>query len=132
MDKLDGKNQVTFSVRGRKLNFDEITKRLGISPTTTHRAGDPSRLKNKPFPCDAWTLASPLALNESLDAHLKWLADRLRPNYAYIKVLKEQADLSIYWSYIIEEEQNDLVVSSEALGIFTALGIPLVVSILII
>jgi len=132
MDKSDGDNQVNFSVRGENLNFDEISDALGISPTSTHRAGDPSRLKNKPFPCDAWILESPLALDEPLDVHLRWLTDKLTPHYAYIKSLKAQADLSIWWSYITEEEQNSLVVTSDALDIFTALGIPLVVSIHVI
>lgn len=80
-----------------------------------------------------WALDSPLAPEESLDAHLKWLANQLRPHYAYIKSLKSpDADVSIFWGYTTEVEQNDFSLSSEALEIFTTLGIPLDFSVLAI
>lgn len=131
MNKSDGTNRVSFSVRGVKLDFDAISQALGISPTHTHRAGEPSQIKNKPFPCDQWKLSSPLAPDEPLDAHLKWLADQLRPHYTYIKSLKSpDTDVSIFWGYTTRVEQNDDSLSPEALEIFTSLGISLDFSII--
>jgi hypothetical protein len=88
-------NWVRFSVQGVNLDFDAISRALNLSPTHTHRAGDPGRLKNKPYPRDQWALDSPLASEEPLDTHLKWLANQLRPHYAYIKSLKSP-DTDVY------------------------------------
>ena len=100
-------------------------------PAHTHRAGDPSRLKNKPYPRDQWALDSPLASEEPLDTHLKWLANQLRPHYAYIRSLKSpDTDVYILCGYTTEVEQNDFSLSSEALEIFTTLDISLEFSIL--
>jgi hypothetical protein len=77
MNKSDRTNWVRFSVQGVNLDFDAISRALNLSPTHTHRAGDPGRLKNKPYPRDQWALDSPLASEEPLDTHLKWLANQL-------------------------------------------------------
>jgi len=133
MNKSDRTNWVRFSVQGVNLDFDAISRALNLSPTHTHRAGDPSRLKNKPYPRDQWALDSPLASEEPLDTHLKWLANQLRPHYAYIKSLKSpDTDVYIFCGYTTEVEQNDFSISSEALEICTTLGIPLEFSILAI
>lgn len=98
----------------------------GIEPTYIHRAGDSSRLPSKTFPCDAWDLQSPLPEDEPLDAHLKWLIERLKPHYSFFKSQKSQeVNLSIFWGYITEVEQNDFSLSPEALEIFSDLGISL-------
>ena len=135
MNKSDGTrtNWACFSVQGLNLDFDAISRALNLSPTHTHRAGDQSRLKNKAYPCDEWSLKSPLAHEEPLDAHLKWLANQLRPHYAYIKSLKSpDTNVYIFCAYTTEAEQNHFSLSSEALEICTALGIPLDFSILAI
>jgi len=126
-------NWASFCVQGVNLDFDAISRALNLSPTHTHRAGDPSRLKSEQYPRDMWSLKSPLAHEELLDTHLKWLANQLRPHYAYIKSLKSPAtDIYIFCAYTTEAEQNDFSLSSEALEICTALGIPLDFSILAI
>ena len=135
MNESDGTrtNWASFCVQGANLDFDAISRELKISPTHRHRAGDPSRLKNKRYPHDMWSLKSPLAHEEPLDTHLKWLANQLRPHYAYIESLKSPAtDVYIFCAYTTEAEQNHFSLSSEALEICTATGISLDFSILAI
>lgn len=131
-NESDGTSRVHFTVRGVNLDFQKISQATGLVPTAVHRAGDPSPLASKPFPCDAWELTSPISQDEPLDAHLKWLTEQLKPHYSFFISLRPQADISIYWGYISEVEQNDFSLSPESLEIFPALGIPLVFSIIAI
>jgi hypothetical protein len=131
-NESDGTSRVHFTVRGVSLDFQKISQATGLIPTSVHRAGDPSPLASKPFPCDAWELSSPLSEDEPLDVHLKWLIEQLKPHYSFFRSLKSQADISIYWGYITEVEQNDFSLSPESLAIFSALGIPLDFSIIAI
>ena len=80
-----------------------------------------------------WSLKSPLAHEEPLDTHLKWLANQLRPHYAYIKSRKSpDNDVYIFCAYTTEADQSGFSLSSESLEICTALGITLDFSILAI
>ena len=131
MNESDGATRVVFCIRGARLNFEDISETLRLMPTHTHRQGEPSPLKGRPYPCDLWEISSPLSTDAPLDMHLKWMAKKLRPHYAYILSLKSpDTSISIFWGYTTENEQNDFSISPEALEIFVTLGIPLEVSIL--
>ena len=131
MGKSDVTTRVAFCIYGLRLDFEAISKTLELIPTHTHRQGDSSPLKGRPYPCDLWEISSPLSTDAPLDVHLKWMAEKLRPHYAYILSLKSpDTSISIFWGYTTENEQNDFSISPEALEIFVTLGIPLEVSIL--
>jgi hypothetical protein len=122
--------RVTFVIQGLSLDFEAISRALNITPTHTHRTRDLSKTKRR-FPHDMWSLTSPLMdQQEPFDAHLKWLADQLKPNYDFIKSLKSSAEVYIRCGYTTEREQSGFTLSPEALTILTDLGISLDVSIL--
>jgi hypothetical protein len=127
-DKEDG--LVAFTISGVGLNIEDISRVLGLAPTHVHRVGEPNMI-GKPFPHDMWMLNSELSGTEPLDAHLMWLIKKLRPHYDFIKSLKSNAELSVYCGLNCKNDQCGFSLRPEALAIFTELGIPMEVTILI-
>lgn len=123
----------SFIVEGTALDFEAISNALELSPSHTHRAGDPifKNKKDKVYDHDMWSLHSPLTKHESLDTHIKWLAEKLKPHYASIKSLKQNAEVYIYCGYTFHDFESNLSISPEALSIFSDLGVPMEISLLV-
>jgi hypothetical protein len=120
---------VAFTISGVGLDIEGISSALGLSPTHVHRLGEANMI-GKPFPHDMWMLNSGLHDRESLDAHLKWLIEKLTPHYDFIRFLKSNAELTIYCGLNCNNDQCGFSLTPEALSIFTELGIPMEVTIL--
>jgi hypothetical protein len=66
-----------------------------------------------------------------MDRHLKWLAERLVLHRAFIELLKNEAEVYIYCGYTFHDFESGFSVSPEALSIFTDLGVPMELSLLV-
>jgi hypothetical protein len=125
IDKIETERfHASFSIYSSRLDFEALKNGIGIVPTHSHNAGDLDFMK-KPYEHDKWLLKSPLSPEETLNEHLKWLADQLKPYYDYLRLLKQQPDvyIYIYCGYTTETEQSSFSLSAEALSIFVDLNI---------
>jgi Domain of unknown function (DUF4279) len=120
---------VAFIISGVGLDIEGISQALGLTPTHAHRRGELNMI-GRPFPHDMWMLNSGLSDAEPLDAHLKWLIETLGPHYDLIRSLKSNAEISIYCGLNCENDQCGFSLTTDALTIFTELGIPMEVTIL--
>lgn len=68
----------SLRIFGRDLDFEALSRALGVTPSETHRIGDRGLL-SEPFAHDMWRLDSPLLGEEAMDAHLRWLRRALLP-----------------------------------------------------
>jgi hypothetical protein len=119
----------SFRIYGVGLDIDGITRELGLSPDHKHRQGEPDPGK-RPYPHDMWLLRSPQGKGQDLELHLSWLAERLLPRRECIFSLQKKFKVDIYCWKNCYTEQASLVLSSEALRIFTELNLDLQVSLL--
>lgn len=119
----------SFRIYGMALDFEAVTRELGFTPDHQHRMGDLGMGK-KPYPHDMWSLASPLSSDKDLNFHVNWLADRFLPRREYILSLKEKFKVDVYCWKNCFTEQASLRISSNALTLFTAIGIDLDVTLL--
>jgi hypothetical protein len=124
-----GVESVAFIVAGIGLDIEGISRTLKLEPSHTHRAGEPNMI-GKLFPHDMWRLETSLSEVDSLDAHLKWLQERLNPYYDFIQSLKTNAEISIYCGINCDSDQCGFSLTPEALSIFTELGIKMEVTVL--
>lgn len=120
---------VAFIITGVGLGLDGISVRLNTEPTHSHRVGEVHILA-KPYDHDMWMLNSPLSETEPLDAHLKWFIEKLKPYYEFIQALKENARIYFYCGVNCQSDQCGFTLTSEALSIFTELGISMEVTVL--
>lgn len=118
-----------FRVYGVGLDFDAITRELGISPDHQHNRGelDPGK---RPYAHDMWSLKSPLGTNVSLENHLSWLAKILLPHRQFLSLLRQRYKVDIYCFKSLFTEQASLILSSASLRVFTELDLELAVSLL--
>jgi hypothetical protein len=123
------KAPVAFIIAGIGLDIEGISRILNITPTHTHRVGELNVI-GKPFPHDMWQLGTPLSGAESLDTHLRWLGDNLNPHYEFIRSLKANAEIYVYCGVNCDSDQCGFGLTSEALSIFTELGIKMEVTVL--
>jgi hypothetical protein len=129
VERIEFSAGAAFRVYGIGLDFDGITRELGLTPDHRHRHGefDPGK---RPYAHDMWSLGSPLGKDRELELHLAWLAERLLNRKDYIISLTKNFKVDIYcWKNLFAEQAN-LVLSSKALRIFTELNLELQVSLL--
>ena len=126
------RSKVAFTVQGKDLDLDKISQTLGLKASHTHKLGDLiSKASNRQYEHDMWSLDSPLGRLEPMDKHLKWWAEHLKPHHDFIQSLKGQAEVYVYCGYTFHDFESGFSFSPEALAIFTDLGIPLEMSLLI-
>jgi hypothetical protein len=121
--RLSSESKASFRVLGHQLDLEGLSRSLAISPTRTHREGDPDILK-QPFSHDMWTLESPLTRDHEIEEHLRWLHNKLRPHLDHLKSLREKADLSVLCNYrCYDTDQGGFTLSPEALSMSCELGV---------
>jgi len=56
-----------------------VTDKLGIVPSSSHKAGERLSPRSTGFKHGQWSLTSPLPRDSQLESHLVWLLERLSP-----------------------------------------------------
>lgn len=125
------RSKVAFTIQGKDLELEKISQTLGFKASHKHKLGDLIPKAGRRYEHDMWSLESPLDRLDTMDNHLKWLAKQLKPHHAFIASLKEHAEVYVYCGYTFHDFQSGFSLSPEALAIFTDLGIPLEMSLLI-
>lgn len=136
----DEENYFHFSaslrIHGTDVPLDEITNRLGVQPTHVHRKGE---LRNgeragpgaRGYPADMWRFQPSLPETEPLDRHIEALWQLVRSQIDYLKALKQHFKVDVFCGYRSNCDHAGFQVSHECLELFTALEVPLGVSVII-
>jgi hypothetical protein len=121
----------SLRIYGDGLPFDKISSQLGVQPTYMHRKGEQRHPRSPPWPDDAWHFRPSLAETTELAAHIDALWEVLKPHVAYLQSLKQRYKVDVFCGYRSNCDQAGLEVPHTSLELFTALGIPFGVSIII-
>lgn len=79
---------VTFRFVGDIVNPPAISSRIGINPTEAYSKGDiVEKHPHRRYPTGYWGLSSLLSSERSLEDHLRYLIDILKPHISAIKKL---------------------------------------------
>ena len=78
-----------FHVRG-SFDPDEVTRKVGVTPTETKREGDVIGIGPKQRPCSLWALHSRMGSSASLEEHVRDVLDQLdSQKKAFEKISRE-------------------------------------------
>lgn len=122
----------TLRIHGDDLPLDEITNRLKVQPTRTHRKGGrPKPTAQTVYRDDAWHFQPPLPETEPLERHIDALWSVVKPHVSYLKSLKEQYKVDVFCGYRSNCDHVGIQVPHTCLELFTALEVPLGVSLII-
>lgn len=119
----------TLRIHGIHLPLQEIGTRLRVRPTHMHMAGDRPRASARPYSDDAWHFTSPVARGTALTEHLRSLWQTVEPHVHYLKGL--DATVDVFCAYRSNDGTGGFAVEPDALEIFTALGVPFGVSVIV-
>ena len=91
--------RVFLLVKSEKHTPDEITQRLGLTPTAAYAKGDRIHPELPPLPYSKWRLEPHQTLAEDLGGKLDLLLDQLEPAAARIAKLAAECDVSVSVCY---------------------------------
>jgi Domain of unknown function (DUF4279) len=119
-------------IKGDGLNFDEISRTLGLVPYTISEKG--KRYGHAQTLCDydAWYYSSRIGKEQPLDKHIMALWDVVHPHIEYLRDLKQKFEISvsiyIHGSSLWFGKEYltcfDFEVDHRGMKLFTELGIP--------
>jgi hypothetical protein len=117
----------TFILRGKELDPQDVTDRLGITPYRSFKRGD-RRTEKRKWPHGFWALTTDGHVQSTdLSVHLEWLVQQLEPSIQNIQDIVRSheigAEISCLW--IFPEEHNGLVLSSQLMRKIADLGVEL-------
>ena len=121
----------TLRIFGQDLDLDEITRRLGVEPTTAYRKGDRRGPRSPAYKRDAWLYKAPLPEEEPLEKHIDALWAQIRPARDYLLALKKVAKVDVFLGYRTNRDTAGIEVPHTCLEMFTSLEIPFGVSIIV-
>jgi hypothetical protein len=121
----------TLRIFGDIPNLEEITTRLGLQPTNTHRKGDKPGSKSPGYRHDMWAYTPSLDKSELLEKHIDVLWEKLKPHKHYLLGLKESLTVDVFLGYRSNCDHAGIEVPHTSLEMFTELEIPFGVSIII-
>lgn len=120
----------TLRIAGEIESLDEITSRLSLRPTHSHRRGDRRGLRSPPYKDDLWSYSPPVDEHEPLERHISALWDAIRPNATYLKELKRTLKVDVFCGFRTNCRIAGFEVEHQHLRMFAELEIPFAVSII--
>jgi hypothetical protein len=124
-------HSASLRIFGDGLPLDEITARLGVSPTHAHRKGERRRPTSPGYREDAWLFRAPVPNAEPLARHVDALWAVVRPHVEHLKGLKRRYRVDVFCGYRSNCDHAGFEVPHGSLELFTALEVPFGVSVII-
>jgi hypothetical protein len=121
----------TLRIFGTIPDLDEITIRLGVSPTKSHRRGERRTPNSEPYRHDMWLYKVPVNKAEPLHVHIDSLWSVFRERKEYLLHLKEQLTVDVFLGYRSNCDNAGLEVPDHSLAMFVELAVPFGVSIIV-
>jgi hypothetical protein len=117
---------------GAIADLDEITQRLGVAPSETHRKGDRGwGLSLPPYKHDMWSYKAPVKKTEPLHVHIDTLWNTFRERKECLLQLKQNLTVDVFLGYQSNCDHAGVEVPYQSLEIFRELQIPFGLSIIV-
>jgi hypothetical protein len=123
----------TLRIFGHIPNLDEITQRLGVVPSKTHRKGDRGWGSNlPPYKHGMWSYGAPVQETEPLHVHIDTLWNTFRERKEYLLQLKQELTVDVFLGYRSNCDHAGVEVPYQSLEIFRELHVPFGLSIIVV
>jgi len=121
----------SLRIHGENLPFEEISDRLGVTPTMMRRKGERRSPKAPLYIENAWHFQPDLPESAPLERHIDAVWQVVKPHVVYLKSLKQRYKVDVFCGYRSNCDHGGLEVPHTCLELFTALEVPFGVSIII-
>jgi hypothetical protein len=131
-EKIYFEYSATLRIFGTIPNLDEITQRLGVTPSGAHRKGDRGWGQSlPPYKHDMWMYNAPVEKTEPLHAHINALWNTFRDQKEYLLHLKQTLTVDVFLGYQSNCDHAGVEVPHQSLEMFRELQIPFGLSIIV-
>jgi hypothetical protein len=121
----------TLRIHGEGLPFAEISSRLGVPPTHSHRKGERRGPRSSGYRDDAWHFQPVVPESEPFERHIDSLWSTVKPQLEYVRSLKQRFKVDIFCGYRSNCDHAGFEFPHTCLEIFAALEVPFGISIVI-
>jgi len=121
----------TLRIFGNIPDLHEISQRLGIAPTSSHRRGDRKGPDSPPYKHDMWSYTSPVKESEPLHVHIDSLWKTFKEHKEYLLELKKDLTVDVFLGYRSNCDHAGVDVPPQSLEMFRELQIPFGLSIIV-
>jgi len=123
-------NYACFSAALRIRNaahlHEQLSRNLGMAPSSVTVRGQPAGALGKPAPQDMWVLDAPIPEEAPLQQHLAWLADAIAGREPYLKqLLADGIEIDVFCGYRTNADYSHYTVPAGSFQFASDLGIPL-------
>jgi len=112
-------------------DIDELTRRLGVEPTSSHRCGERRKPNSEPYKHDMWSFTASVNESEPLHVHIEALWSAFRARKEYLLELKKHVKVDVFLGYRSNCDHAGLEVPHHSLAMFLELEVPFGVSIIV-
>jgi len=119
----------TLRILGENLDFERITKGIGVRPTETVHKGE--KRGTRPILHDLWMFSPDVSEERPLSEHIDTLWIQIQPAQEYLLSLKEEATVNVFLGYRSNCDHAGVEVPHSSLEMFVALKIPFGISIIV-
>ena len=124
------RSSASLRVQGDHFDFDEVSRAIGVAPSTIFRKGSLSGIGKKEYEIDSWILDSQLGDNEPLEAHIRWIAGIL-PNIDRMRSTRDVPgveDMDLFCALSPLSTECEVHFPPEVLGLCTKMSCDLELS----
>jgi hypothetical protein len=121
----------SLRIFGNILSIDELSRRLGVSPTHTHRRGDRRGPDSTPYEHDMWRYVAPVPRSEPLHVHIDKLWSVFKSRKHDLLQLKNELTVDVFLGYRSNSDNAGVEVPSRSLEMFIELQVPFGLSIIV-
>jgi hypothetical protein len=123
-----------YSASLRIHNSPEIYEELSSiwQPTHMHKKGNINEKNNKKWENSAWILKSPVGEEKSLNEHLEWLWNKIKPHADYLCMLRSKnVHMDIFCGFRTDCDNAGFEIEPRVYEMLTKLNIPIGFSIIL-
>lgn len=121
----------TLWIFGEKLDFDDITARLVVSPTHIHRKGERKGERSRGHLHDMWFYTPSVERERPLHEHIDALWAEIKHAKDYLLSLKKIATVDVFLTYSSNVDTAGVEVPYTSLEMFKELEVPFGLSIVV-
>lgn len=118
----DARLEVSFNITGFTCTPEEVTARLGVTPSRVWRTGDAvgsSAIRRK---FNGWLVQSTVETQMNLEEHVHWLLEHLPQDLSGLTEISPEWHAELACSVYVHDQTPAMALDSESLKRLAALG----------
>jgi len=121
---------VVFGIKADMLDFSDITKKIGINPTTIYKKGETYNIISRPSELDSWIYEIEFNDNEDPNLIVQKMLTHMRTSKENIREISKKSNVAIVCNITSSSDQIYISFSADTIKKVSEFNVSLEMSIL--